>query len=157
MLNKKTRSSKRISHQGRLHKVLADDQGGDQEAPSELGQIVLVAASDFLDQAVGTQALENVGGLSRREPRDVGAQVRGAKSGDGPLAACKGEEQAEVRVEEQIEAAEGVALNLGAASHLGDGFLAGIGVVDASHEGEVAVVGGVHERSQVAQTVDILA
>ena len=48
----------------------------------------------------------------------AGALGRGCA--DRPLAAAKGQEEAVVGVEEQIEAAEGVSLSLGRCGHLGD-------------------------------------
>ena len=87
----------------------------------------------------------------------MGAQIGGAKPGDRPLAAPEGEEEAVVGFQEQIEATEGVTLDLGWCGDLGDGLLPGIGVIEAGHEGEVAVVGGVQELAQVAQAIDVLA
>ena len=45
---------------------------------------------------------------------------------------------------EQVSAAEGTALELGGAGYFRDGLVFGVGVSDAGHEGEIAVVGGLH-------------
>ena len=71
--------------------VLAPHYQAD-DAAAELGEEVLVGVGDFLDEAVGAQALDQVGGAGGREPCDVGAQIAGAEAGDGPLAARQGEE-----------------------------------------------------------------
>ena len=78
----------------------------------------------------------------------------GAEAGDGPLAAREGEEQPGVGVEKEVEAAVGAVLDLGRCRHLGQRLLRGVGVVETGHEGEIAVVGGVHEFAQVGEAVD---
>jgi hypothetical protein len=79
----------------------------------ELGEVVLVAVGDLVDQSVGAQALEEVCGAPGCEAGDVGAQVGGAKAGDLPLTAGEGEEQVIVGVEEEVKAAQGAAFGLG--------------------------------------------
>ena len=78
---------------------------------------------------MGTQPLQDLGRAPWRKPFDLGAQIGGAEPGDRPLTAPEGEEKLVVRVEKQVEAAEGVPLGFGRRCHLGDGFLSGIGIV----------------------------
>ena len=106
---------------------------------------------------MGAQALDQVGGPAGGEAVDVLAQIAGAEAGDGPLAAGEGEEQPVVGIEEQVEAAQRAAVDLGRCRHLGQRLLRGVGIVETGHEGEVAVVGGVHELAQVAEAVDRFA
>lgn len=87
----------------------------------------------------------------------MSTQIAGAKPGDGPRAAREGEEEPLVGIEEEVEAAEGAALGLGRAGHLGDRLLRSIGVIEAGHEGQVTGVGGLHEGAQILETVDALA
>jgi hypothetical protein len=103
-LNKSARSSKCISHQGRLDEVFADDERSDDDAAAELGKEVLVGVGDRLDQTVGSQALDQVRGPARCERVDALAQIASAEAEDRPLAAGEGEEQPVVGIEEQIEA-----------------------------------------------------
>jgi len=76
-----------------LHKVLTDDQRGDNDATPKLGEEVLVGVGDLFDQAMGAQTLDQVGGPARGEPVDVPAQILGAEAGDGPLAAGQRQEK----------------------------------------------------------------
>lgn len=122
--------------------MFADNQRGDDDAATELGEEVLVGVGDLFDEPVGSQALDQVRGPSRCERVAVLAQIVGAKTGDRPLAAGEGEEQAVIGTEEQVEAAEGAALDLGRCGHLGQRLLSGIGVVETGHEGEVTGLGG---------------
>ena len=79
-MNKTARSSKCISHQGRLEEVFADDESRDKYAAAERSEIVLVGSSHLLVQAMGAQALQDVGGAPRGEAIDVCAQIGGAKA-----------------------------------------------------------------------------
>ena len=87
----------------------------------------------------------------------MGAQIGGAETGDRPLATRKGEEELVIGVEKQVEAAEGTSLAVGRCRHLGDGLPSGIGIVQTSHEGEITVVGGVHDLTQVLEAVNAFA
>ena len=72
--------------------------------------------ADFLDEAMGTQPLEEIRRVTGREVGQMGSQVSGSEATDCPFAAYDGEKQPVVLFQEQIEAAEGAAV-----SHAGCG------------------------------------
>jgi len=53
--------SEGCSDEAGLHEVLSDHERGDDDATAELGEEVLVGVGDLLDEAVGAQALDQVG------------------------------------------------------------------------------------------------
>jgi hypothetical protein len=57
------------------HEELAELQAGDCGAPAELGDVVLVAASDALDEAVHAQAFELPGLLLARDLESLAQDV----------------------------------------------------------------------------------
>jgi hypothetical protein len=65
--------------------------------------------ADFLDEAVGAQALEQARGAAGGGGGQMGTQVGGAKAADRPFASGESEKEPVVVLEEQIEAAEGAA------------------------------------------------
>lgn len=121
---------------------------GDESRATEVGQVALVAVADFFNQTMQAQTLEQIGAARRCEFGRMRTQVGGAKAADGPFAAGDGEEQPVVVIELEVEAAVGAVMVGGRFGDLIDGLERGIGIVDGGEEGEVALVGRVHELSQ---------
>ena len=79
-------------------------QGGRRHAATEGRQVVLVAMTDLLDEAVGAQAREGPRQLRGREGGEVWAEMAGVKATDREFAAQERLEQSEVIAVKQIEA-----------------------------------------------------
>ena len=135
----------------------ADVESSDQNTPSQLGKIVLVAMSHFLDEAMCAKTLEKGRATSRCEPGNVGSEIHGSKAADTPLPPCKGEEEMMVVTEEQIEPPIRASIGLDRLSYLVDGLAPGIRIVNRRDKGQIPVVGGLHHLAQVTQAVDALA
>jgi hypothetical protein len=89
-----------------MDKVLVDDQHGDKDATTELGQVALGGVGDLLDQAMGTQALQDVRATPAGKSFDMGTQIGGTEAGNLPLTTRQSEKELEVRIEKEVEATE---------------------------------------------------
>ena len=134
--------------------MLFEFQCGSQDASAEFGEVVFVAVADFFDQAMGTQAFEQVGRLRGRESLDMCSQVPRPKAADGPFASKESDNDLQVLSHEKVEAAIGAVIVFGRAGYFIAVFEAGCGVIDIGDKGQVALIGGTHQLSQSLQTVD---
>ena len=135
----------------------AEVESSDQNAPSQLGKRVLVAMPHFLDEAMCAKTLEKGRATSRCEPGKAGSEIQCSKTADTPLPPCKRKEEMMVVPEEQIEPPIRAAIGLDRLSYLVDGLPPGIRVVNRRDEGQIPVVGGLHQLTQIMQAVDALA
>ena len=94
-----------------------------------------VGSPDLLDEAMSTQALEQAGDLRCGAVRKVPSQVGGAQAGDGRFRACEDEEQLEIAVRHQVEAAQRALLVAGGPSDAVDVLPRGLGIVDGGEGG----------------------
>jgi hypothetical protein len=56
---------------------------------------------DFLDETMGAQALQPIGGTAGGEIPAMGSEIGGAKTADVPLPACEGDKKTMVFTEEE--------------------------------------------------------
>ena len=136
---------------------LADVEHGSEDTSSELGEIVLIAMPDLLDQSMGTQALEQVGGTRGGELGEMASEVSRAKAADTPFSTRHREEEAVIVVEKEIESTVGATAISCRLADFVDCPPSGVGVVNGCDEGEISLVGRCHELAQVAKAVDVLA
>ncbi len=113
--------------------------------------------SDLFDESVGAQTFQPVRGTAGGEIPEMGSEIRGAKAADGPLPACEGDKKTAVFAEEEIEAPIGAVLLSGGFGHLVDGVQTRIGVIDAGHEAEIALSGGLHQLPKIGEAIDSFA
>ena len=134
--------------------MLLKFQCGSEDTTPEFGEVVFVAVADFFDQAMGTQAFEQVGRLRGRESLDMCSQVPCTKTADGPFASKESEYDLQVLLQEKVEAAIGAVILFGGAGYFIAVFEARCGVIDIGDKGQITLIGGTHQLSQSLQAMD---
>ena len=134
-----------------------DIENGLDHAAFKFGEVVLVGASDLLDQSMVAQAFEKTGGTRRGQAGDPGAKVTSPEAADAPLAPGQGEEQLVILVHELVEAAPRAPLVADWTRDPVNRLPAGIGGVDGGDEIKVAVIGCHQQSGEIGQAVDVLA
>lgn len=138
--------------EGRDNHVLADGECGGEHTTTQCREIVFVAMSDLLDEAVGAQPFQPVGGAAGGEIPEMGS-----KATDVPLPAGEGDKKAMIFTEEEIEAPiRSVFLSYGF-GHFVDSVQSCNGVIDAGHEAEIAFIGSLHQLSQIGEAIDVFS
>ena len=136
---------------------LSELEAGRGDCAAKGGQVILVAASDLLDKAMGAQALEHSRQLRRRDSPKAGTEGACLESADGELATSHGLKEVEISAVEEIETA---IAPVAVVHRRGDFFQrveASAGIIDSRQEVEVAIGSRAQEMMQRGQAVDGLA
>ena len=127
---------------------LSELETGGSDSATEGSEIVLVTATDLLDETMGAKALEHSRQLRRQDSRKAGTEGACLESADGELTAGHGLEEVEISPVEEIETA---IAPVAVAYWRGD-FLQGVeasaGIINGSQEVEVATGGRAQEVMQ---------
>src|SRR3990172_6602390 len=97
-------SSWHQSGQGRDNNELSQLECGEEDIMTKAGQVILVSVTDFLDERVQPEALEEPGDLWSGPVGQETAQGAVLESADLPFPSGQGEEESQVVRVEEVEA-----------------------------------------------------
>jgi len=134
-------SGDRLGSERRDDEEVLQLQSGDGHTAAEVGQIVLVAPTDLLDETMEAQAFEDLTDL-RRGVLGQHTQMLVADAGEKMLAAHELLEKILIPAGEEVEALVCALVFPGGLAGLAEVFDAGTGIVEVGKKGAVTQVGG---------------
>ena len=133
-----------MSTENRLVEVRNDDQLSELEAghgdgAAKSSEVVLVTASDLLDEAVCAQALEHSRQLRRRDVRKARTEGARLESADGEFASANGPEEIQIITVKEIETTIAPVTVVHRRRYFLQGAQARAGIINGREEVQVAM------------------